>query len=129
MAGISVLGATKLIDKLERLSGRQLDRAIEDGVEQAANELHTTLAKYPPPLPTYRRTGNLGRAWHVERRGKGAVVGNSQSYAPWVQSSKQQRWYHKRTGWTTDRQAVDQLEQSGEVERIMSRTINRILGG
>lgn len=73
----------------------------------------------------YRRTGQLGRAWTVEMRGRGwdtsAVVGNSTPYGPYVQSAQNQAQYHSGR-WRTDQQVVDQYG-----DNIRAQIINNLI--
>jgi hypothetical protein len=78
--------------------------------------LQAAMQIYPPPPAEseYRRTGTLGRRWTVRINhssgGLSGVVGTNVPYAPYVQSRMFQTAAHRRTGWTTDAQAVQQHE-------------------
>jgi len=76
----------------------------------------------------YRRTDRLKNAWHVERHGKsGALVGNPVNYGPLVQSSEHQTQMMEMIGWTTDEEAVEEVKDSGVIERIAGQVVQRAL--
>jgi len=64
----------------------------------------------------------------VAQKGIGAIVGNTATYAPAVQHYKEQAWFHRRTGWVTDKQAVDKAIQTGAVDRIVQMAVRKVLG-
>ncbi len=71
---------------------------------------------------------DLGAGWTVDRYGAhGAVVAAHASYAPYVQSHTVQQRFHADTGWVTDKQAVERVERSGDVQRIGEAAIRRAL--
>ena len=96
---------------------------------------------FDPPRPTKRdvrygsywggvRTSEtLNRSWAVGRRGNGAFVGSRASYAPEVHHYADQANFHGRRGWVTDKEAVNQVIRSGEVDRIAKQAIDRVMGG
>ena len=53
--------------------------------------------------------------WNVARKPGGAILGNSATYSPYVQSDEYQTEMHKRTGWITDDSAVKEIERSGMI--------------
>jgi len=62
----------------------------------------------------------LNKSWTTEQRGEaGAAVGTRVTYAPWVQSGRQQQPMHANTGWVTDEQAVKKVNESGVVENML----------
>lgn len=83
--------------------------------------------------PKYTRNSDmmsqrLGPSWAVAAQGDNAVVvGTRATYAPFVQSAKQQIEQHRITGWKTDEQAIRELENSGVVERIVNAAIRSAL--
>lgn len=85
------------------------------------------MAEYPPPKPTSRRRGNLGRAWYVEVTETpdevSAKVGNNMYYGPFVQSEAFQAWMHQDY-WQTDQMAVDQLRPA--IEQDFQNTIREL---
>lgn len=79
------------------------------------------IAEYPPAPSgsSYRRTGNLGRAWtsaqyevSVNTGGITGVIGNAvrdrrgRAYGPYVQSEEEQAWMH-RGRWATDEMVAE----------------------
>lgn len=79
------------------------------------------IAEYPPAPSgsSYRRTGNLGRAWtsaqyeiHASTGGITGVIGNAvrdrrgRAYGPYVQSEEEQAWMH-RGRWATDEMVAE----------------------
>ena len=71
----------------------------------------------------------LNRSWAVGRVGDGSFVGSRASYSPLVHHYKDQAGFHKRRGWVTDKQAVDRIVHSGELDRIAQQAIDRVLKG
>lgn len=72
----------------------------------------------------------LGPSWTTARWGDiGAVVGTRVRYAPYVQSYEKQQPFHRATGWVTDRQAIEQVQASGVIPRILNDALRRALGG
>jgi hypothetical protein len=69
----------------------------------------------------------LGRRWTVEFRDEGqtAVVGNNASYAKVVQESEDQSYYHKVTGWPTDKTVAE--DEARAVREILVRHIQKAL--
>ena len=79
------------------------------------------IAEYPPAPSgsSYRRTGNLGRAWtsaqyevSANTGGITGVIGNAvrdrrgRAYGPYVQSEEEQAWMH-RGRWATDEMVAE----------------------
>jgi hypothetical protein len=124
---LDIQGLDDVVRGLSKLDG-EMRRAVGLIAKGVGYELKNELQVYPPPPPesTYRRTGTLGRSWHVKRQGSSAIVGNPTPYAPYVQSESQQAWMHEGR-WQTDADAIQEIEQSGAVERIARRVIGRIL--
>lgn len=111
MAGeIVIIGADRVIAKLGRVKG--IDK-LRPPMVRAVARLQTDIAVYPPEPrgSSYIRTGTLGRKWTTRvDQSAGEIsgrVGNNTEYAPLVQSYQFQAWFHKRTGWSTDRQVLD----------------------
>jgi hypothetical protein len=110
MAGeITIIGADRVIAKLGRAKGME---KLRPPMVRAVARLHQEMAAYPPEPrgSSYVRTGTLGRKWVTridqslsEISGR---IGNNTEYAPIVQSYQFQTWFHKRTGWQTDRQVM-----------------------
>ena len=75
----------------------------------------------------------LGPSWTVRKQGDdSAVVGTRVTYAPYVQADAaaggiRQQPMHHYTGWVTDKQAVDTVKASGDVDRIMHDAIEHAL--
>jgi hypothetical protein len=68
--------------------------------------------------------------WAVKTDGPlGAIVGTEVTYAGWVVSAERnglgqiQQPMHAATGWTTDRSAVEQLQQSGAADKILAQAV------
>lgn len=150
---IDLLGYEEVQKVLDKLKGHSLKQAMGTISEGVGRELTNFLQEYPARrygakqvfknarqragffaalnrgeirVP-YRRTMDLGRSWHTERRGSGAVVGNPRLYAPYVQSQERQTAMHKRTGWRTDVKAVEEVEKTGAIGRIAQKVINRLV--
>ena len=70
----------------------------------------------------------LGRRWTVVAKSdREVLVGNSASYAPYVQSAEKQAGFHKRRGWRTDEMAIK--EMAPKIERMAAVEVKRMLGG
>lgn len=66
----------------------------------------------------------LGPSWTVDHLGTiDAVVDNKATYGLYVQSHIYQTAQHKATGWITDEQAVNNVQRSGDVERVADKII------
>lgn len=111
MAGeITIVGADRVIARLGRAKG--IDK-LRPPMVRAVARLHQDIAVYPPEPrgSSYVRTGTLGRKWTTKIdqsfNGIEGRVGNNTEYAPLVQSYQFQAWFHRRTGWQTDRQVMD----------------------
>ena len=76
-----------------------------------------------------RTSETLNRSWAVGRVGDGSFVGSRASYSPVVHHYEDQAGFHKRRGWVTDKQAVDRIVHSGELDRIAQQAIDRVLKG
>lgn len=132
-----------------RLKGN-IDEALRPAYVAIGELVRGEVAPYPPALPPsepswyergyggkYRRrdgrvTGRktsemLGRRWSVTARGRGAVVENSASYAPFVHSAERQNRILGARGWVTDRQAIDRVVRSGAWERMVTTAVNKAL--
>lgn len=147
---ISLNGADRLIRKLERFH----PEVIPAATRAIAEALKGYLAKYPGPvakpikwasmrqmiwytnarkaagLGPYRRNSDpwsqrLGPSWATANRGSDAVVGTRVTYAPWVQSDKQQQPMHKATGWVTDKQAIEKAQQERIADRIWGQVVEK----
>jgi len=113
-------------DSIAKL-GRGVAKAMGTIAKGIGEEIRDVLKIYPskPPHSTYERTNNLQQGWNVQQRGRvSAVVGNAVPYAPYVQSADQQVGFHKATGWGTDKQAVQEVEQSGIIKDIAEQVIS-----
>lgn len=116
--------ATRSITRLGNTSGWRKP------MTQSLALLVDDIAEYPAPPPnsSYRRTGNLGRAWtsaqyeiDVNAGGATGVIGNAvrdrrgRSYGPYVQSAEQQASVHQGR-WQTDEQVA--TRNTPAIERI-----------
>lgn len=115
---ISITGVDRLVAKFGRVQSLNY---LKPPMYRAVYRLQRQMATYPPkpPRSTYRRTGTYGRRWTVRvdmgSDGLTGKVGIRLWYAPVVGSAQFQTQTHRRTGWTTDRQAV-QRERSAIVK-------------
>ena len=74
-----------------------------------------------------RTSQTLGRRWttKVEMGGMRGTVGNNATYGPFVQSAAKQTWYHRRTGWRTDEQAIARV--GPKIRELWSKAIAKIM--
>jgi len=143
------------LDKLVKKYGKGAKPIIRDVTRGIGEELVKALAHYPGPvvypvqwvspaqraayfakrrkhgLGPYVRNSDpfserLGPSWATEERGEvNTVVGTRVSYAPWVQSAKEQQPMHRATGWVTDEQAIEEVRASGAAERILDDALGK----
>jgi hypothetical protein len=69
----------------------------------------------------------LQQSWVVHSRKESATVGNRATYAPYVASDEFQTEQHKATGFTTDKQAADQVIESGVMDKIVNTHIKGMM--
>lgn len=121
MASITIEGIDELIDKLGAVEAIEI---LEDPMNRAVLRLQGRMATYPPQRPgsTYIRgygfhgkpatSEKLGQHWTTkvtqQTVGYEGRVGNNVTYGPLVQSSAFQTRAHKRTGWVTDQQVLEE---------------------
>lgn len=144
---------------LAKLSPANFVKAINRAAVKIAEQIKNRLAPYPGPpshplkwasrkqrawyfamrraagLPDeYTRTSDpmsqkLGQSWAVQERPDGAILGSRADYADRVQSEERQTAMHAATGWTTDVKAVEEVEASGIIGRIIEAEIADLLKG
>ena len=146
-----IQGLDKLVTRLSRVASAQ----YMTGTMQAATEiLRTDIAEYPPMTdansPTRKRwyergygprwqlvsggiggrrtSETLGRRWttRVADGGMTGIVGNNASYAPVVQSARQQSRVMARIGWKTDEEVA--RKQTPRIVQLFKTAIERALG-
>ncbi len=121
MAAITIEGIDELIDKLGAVEAIEV---LEAPMNRAVLRLQGRMATYPPPPPSSKyirgygfagrpaTSEKLGQHWTTkvtqQTVGYEGRVGNNVSYGPLVQSSAFQTKAHKRTGWVTDEQVLDE---------------------
>ena len=69
------------------------------------------------------------KMWSVKSITGGAIVGNSATYAPYIQSDEYQTEQHKATGWITDKQAVEEMEREGVIAKVVQAEIHDLVKG
>ncbi len=138
MATITITGIDELMDKLGAVETIEI---LEDPMQRAVLRLQGRMATYPP-----QRTGSkyirgygfagkpatsekLGQHWTTtvtqQQAGYEGRVGNNVSYGPLVQSGMFQTKAHKRTGWVTDQQAME--EEAPAIIRDFEKAIGDAL--
>jgi len=121
MAVIEIKGIDELMDKLGAVEAIEV---LEGPMQRAVLRLQGRMATYPPPplSSTYIRgygfhgrpatSEKLGQHWMTkvtqQTVGYEGRVGNNVSYGPLVQSAMFQTKAHKRTGWVTDEQVLEE---------------------
>jgi len=71
----------------------------------------------------------LQQSWTIAHIGQtDALVSNKASYGPYVQggdmsAAQHQQPQHKATGWITDKEASENVEKSGDIERVAQQII------
>jgi hypothetical protein len=147
-APVTIKGMEPLLRKLDNLEGL---KRVRPALMAGALHIKGKIAKYPPHsianspsnpsgrwyergYGTRTKTGRgyptsetLGRKWTVANRDRGLtkVIGNNVSYGPFVQSAEKQAKFHKRRGWKTDEQVIDE-EQDTVLDFVKDR-VDRIL--
>ncbi len=132
---ITIAGIDELMDKLGAVEAIEV---LEDPMQRAVLRLQGRMATYPPQRPgsKYIRgygfagrpatSEKLGQHWTTkvtqQTVGYEGRVGNNVSYGPLVQSSAFQTRMHKRTGWVTDEQVLEE-----ELPVIM-RDFEKVIG-
>ena len=68
------------------------------------------------------------QSWAVVKHGiTGALAGNRSTYSPKIQSEEHQTEMHRATGWVTDRDAVEQLEQRNRIPKIVVANLKKFV--
>lgn len=153
--GIRVDGIDRLLNKLKRLDSPELVRALQASAMAIAEKIRDELTPYPPP-PRYplrwasekqrRYVMSLVRRYGPWRRGShplsqdlansytvkpftstAALLYSRATYAVYVQSAQHQQPFHRDTGWTTDKQAIERVRRSGVIRRILHAALRRFL--
>jgi len=138
MATITITGIDELMDKLGAVETIEI---LEDPMSRAVLRLQRRMATYPPQRTgsTYIRgygfpgkpatSEKLGQHWTTQvtqqQAGYEGRVGNNVSYGPLVQSSAFQTRAHKRTGWVTDEQVLN--EEAPAIIRDFEKVIEDAL--
>ena len=116
MASITV----DVSEAVAKLDPRDLEKAIKAALVDAGNELRAPLQVYPPPKPTYRQTGTLGRGWGAPLivRDRQVILQNNVAYGPYVQDADHQAWFHKgrwKTAQATAKAKAGDIKELVEV--------------
>ena len=125
---IKIEGIDKLMDKLGRLEAIDV---LEAPMNRAVLRVQARMADYPTQRTgsTYVRTGTLGRRWTTKvtklPEGVEGRVGNVTVYGPLVQSGMFQTKVHKRTGWQTDVQVMN--EEAPAIIRDFEKAIDEAM--
>lgn len=125
---VTIDGIEPLIQKLEAAGNGQ---AVRDGLEAVSLSLASSLKVYPPkpPASTYDRTMQLRNHWtyEISNDGYAAQIGNNVPYAPYVQGREQQTWFHRKTGWKTAEDTLDQRRSN--IIDVMKQFLQNALNG
>ncbi len=139
---IIVSGLQDVSQKLERMSGEQLQAEVEKTTLSAVLFVQGEIPGYPAPPSgsRYRRTGTLGRTVtalagrapealsRVETVGGRVTgfVGTSLSYAKWVIDIARQAWMHRGRWWTL--QGVARGARGGII-KLYQAMVQRLVRG
>ena len=159
MPEVTFTSIEALQQAIANLTGPQVVKVGQRAGRKIGEELKNTMQRYPGPshqpvkwasekqrrwyfamrrkekLPIkYTRikdpmSQKLGQSWAVKQITGGAVVGNTALYGPAVQSDEYQTEQHKLTGWITDKKAVEELERSGLIGRIVMAEVHDLVRG
>lgn len=138
MLEIDVQGDTEALNELRTA----IERAIPVSLFAAANIFVDAVSPYPAAPsnngeywyergygPRWKRkdgsiggrktSETLGRRWDIQERGRNTIIAsNSASYAGWVHDSVDQAKIHEATGWHTDKDGMDAIEQDNTIEDV-----------
>jgi hypothetical protein len=152
---VKIEGLDRLSHGLKRM---QIKRILARVIREAAKDIKALMAAYPPegpwnrpgPYPKRwyqrhkgprwaRKEGGFGgrdtseklqKSWRHQSRGLYAKIYTNVTYAPFVVSKEKQAWFHKRHGWHTDVDVVDEFKREKldrrielEVEKELKKTI------
>ena len=106
----------QLQETLEALAALEPGRLMQDEGRDFAQDVIMVTGMYPPPLPTSRRTGQLGRSWYHQVMGLDVDIKNLAPYAGYVHGDEQ-TFRHRLTGWKRLRD---------EIENALDRLIERL---
>ena len=146
----TIKGMNKLLRKLDTLGKL---KGAKRGLKAGALHVKGKIAEYPPSTTAnspgnpsgrwyergfgtrtatgraYPTSETLGRKWTIGSRDQGftQVVGNNVSYGPYVQSAEKQAKIHKRRGWKTDEQVIN--EGTDTVLGFVKAQVDKILEG
>jgi len=109
---------------LAKIDPAQMEKALQSALVDAGNELRAPLQVYPPPKPTYRQTGTLGRGWGAPLiiQPRQVILGNNVAYGKWVQGAGTQAWMHKGRWKTT---ADVAREKAADVKALIEKALAR----
>jgi hypothetical protein len=122
----------KMTEMTREFSGME-SRDMQSAMKRSLYILIFAMAKYPKypkdAVTKSRRTGTLGRKWtddiDITQGGMRGKIGNNAEYGPWVQSNRFQTDRHRRTGWITDQQALEQNEAA--IRREFETAVRRMM--
>ena len=109
----------ELRELTEALAALEPGRLVKHELRDFAQDVVMVTGKYPPPLPTSRRTGELGRSWYHEVMGLDVDIKNLAPYATYVHGDEQVS-YHASTGWKRLREEMERA-----IDRLVERLANR----
>lgn len=69
----------------------------------------------------------LGKSWTVRRTNNGAILSNNATYAAYVHSADEQADVMAEIGWKTDREAIAELDRSGDIDRIIDAALDAVM--
>lgn len=126
---ITVPTATfKRIDDAIRKSPALMETAYERAVRKLRSDFVKTMAKEPPPVPTYQRTHKLRRGWKTDLKVTKANglfrYFNLVPYKKYVQG-EQARPFHVLRGWAQESEVAPQIRRRAiEVLHETWRTVS-----
>lgn len=146
MTNVEIRGLNRTVRKLQRVgNNRVLVRPMTQSVSHAQN----VISQYPPsseanvpPAPYYKRgigtvlasgavrrtSERLGSRWQtrVLRGGLRGIVENATSYVLWVHDKIKQASFHRRRGWKTDEEVIEQESRTilGFFQAAYRRVLN-----
>lgn len=145
MTTLDITGISEAIALVEQNLAPALDAAIFGIV----TEMQGRIAPYPAPrrqrqafktakqrrgffaklrkgkiTVPYRRTGQLGSKWVVDRGSGQLRMRNTRRGAKYVHSEKDQAAYH-RGNWKTDKGVADEVVQDGTAAQIVEQALQK----
>jgi len=71
----------------------------------------------------------LNRRWSIQRGVRSATLWNKAGYSGFVHDANIQAAFHKRRGWRTDQDVINQVQGDGTVSNIVNQALTNVFNG